>query len=135
MRRSPPLPKSSLRTCRTGKSTACRRCMLPQARLRNRRLRLHPHPLLPFRRTQHRLRLLSKPPRRLLPAESSDENAEPPAEPQIDKRPILYAKGKLISVECTTGAGAVVTFSSGTRTLKLKTSDYRVLTLIGADQF
>ena len=71
-----------------------------------------------------------------LPAQSSDDNAEQtPVEPQIDKRPIVYAKGKLISVDCSQPPSAVLTVSAGARTLKLKTPDYKSLTLIGADQF
>ncbi len=61
--------------------------------------------------------------------------SETPSEPVIDKRPIHYLKGKLISVDCSQPPAAIVTFSSGLKTLKLKTPDYKSLTLIGADTF
>jgi tetratricopeptide (TPR) repeat protein len=68
-------------------------------------------------------------------ADLSDEMSETASEPLIDKRPIHYLKGKLISVDCSQPPVAVVTFSSGAKTLKLKTADYKSLTLIGADSF
>jgi len=68
-------------------------------------------------------------------ADLSDEMSETASEPVIDKRPIHYLKGKLISVDCSQPPVAVVAFSSGVKTLKLKTADYKSLTLIGADSF
>lgn len=68
-------------------------------------------------------------------ADLSDEISETASEPLVDKRPIHYLKGKLISVDCSQPPAAVVTFSSGVKTLKLKTPDYKSLTLIGADTF
>jgi tetratricopeptide (TPR) repeat protein len=65
----------------------------------------------------------------------SDEMSETTSEPVIDKRPIHYLKGKLVSVDCSQSPVAVVTFSAGVKTLKLKTPDYKSLTLIGADTF
>jgi tetratricopeptide (TPR) repeat protein len=56
-------------------------------------------------------------------------------EERIDRRPIHYLKGKVISVDCSQAPAAVLTFSSGIKTLKLKTQDYKSLTLIGADTF
>jgi hypothetical protein len=41
----------------------------------------------------------------------------------------------LLAVDCTQPPSAVVTVSAGAKTLKLRTSDYKLLTLIGADQF
>ena len=70
------------------------------------------------------------------PEEAKEENAEqaPPA-PQIDKRAILYVKGKLISVDCSQAPVAIVTVTAGAKTLKLRTQDYKSLMLIGADTF
>jgi len=68
-------------------------------------------------------------------SELSDEISETATEPLIDKRPIHYLKGKLISVDCSQPPVAIVTFSSGVKALKLKTRDYKALTLIGADSF
>lgn len=65
-------------------------------------------------------------------AESSEET---PAEPQIDRRPIQYLKGKLVAVDCSQAPVAILAISSGTKTMKLRTPDYKALTLIGADSF
>lgn len=65
----------------------------------------------------------------------SDEMSETASEPVIDRRPIRYLKGKLISVDCSHPPLAVVTFSSGAKTLKLKAPDYKSMALIGADTF
>jgi tetratricopeptide (TPR) repeat protein len=68
--------------------------------------------------------------------QASDENAEEaPAEPQIDRRPVQYLKGNLRAVDCSQTPAAVLTISSGAKTIKLRTADYKSLTLIGADAF
>jgi len=68
--------------------------------------------------------------------DTNEENPDqPPPAPQIDKRPISYLKGKLVSVDCTQAPVALVTISMGRKTLKLRTADYKALTLVGADQF
>jgi tetratricopeptide (TPR) repeat protein len=68
--------------------------------------------------------------------EAEDDNPELPIPtPQIDKRPIQYAKGKLISVDCSQNPAAVLTVSVGTKNLQLRTADYKSLALVGADQF
>lgn len=69
------------------------------------------------------------------PAEAADESSDEPAEPQIDKRPIQYLKAKLIAMDCSHPPAAVLTISSGTKTLKLLAPDYKSLTLVGEDQF
>jgi len=68
-------------------------------------------------------------------ADLSDEISETASEPVIDKRPIHYLKGKLVSVDCSQPPVAVLTFSSGAKTLTLKTADYKSMTLVGADAF
>jgi tetratricopeptide (TPR) repeat protein len=64
-----------------------------------------------------------------------DQDLEAPSEAHIDRRPIHYLKGKLLSVDCSQPPAAVVLFSSGVKTLKLKTPDYKSMTLVGADAF
>ncbi len=64
-----------------------------------------------------------------------DQDLEAPSEAHIDRRPIHYLKGKLLSVDCSQPPGAIVMFSSGVKTLKLKTPDYKSMTLVGADAF
>jgi tetratricopeptide (TPR) repeat protein len=68
--------------------------------------------------------------------DSSDDRPEqPPGPPQIDKRSINFLKGKLIAVDCSQAPAAILTVSAGAKLLKLRTEDYKSLTLIGADAF
>jgi len=60
---------------------------------------------------------------------------QPPGPPQIDKRSINFLKGKLIAVDCSQAPVAILTISAGAKLLKLRTEDYKSLTLIGADAF
>lgn len=57
-----------------------------------------------------------------------------PETPKIDRRPVHFLKGKVISVECS-GAAAVVTFSGEGRTLKLRTAHRDSALVIGAPNF
>jgi len=73
-------------------------------------------------------------------SESSDDADEenpdqPPPQPQIDHRPIHNVKGKLISVDCSQAPVAILTVGVGAKNLKLRTADYKSVTLVGADQF
>jgi tetratricopeptide (TPR) repeat protein len=66
---------------------------------------------------------------------SADHPEQPPAQPRPDKRAILHLKGKLIVVDCSQAPLAVLTVAAGTRVIKLRTENYKSLTLIGADEF
>jgi len=66
---------------------------------------------------------------------TEDQGPSMPASPQIDKRAIKFVKGKLLAVDCTQPPSAVLTVSAGAKVLKLRTPDYKALTLIGADAF
>lgn len=66
---------------------------------------------------------------------TEDHGEQIPAAPQIDKRAIKFVKGKLLAVDCTQPPSAVLTVAAGVRVLKLRTRDYKSLTLIGADEF
>ena len=69
-------------------------------------------------------------------ADDTDDDAPSPnTGPQIDRRPIQYRKGKLISVDCSHAPAAVVAVSIAGKTVKLRAADYKALMLIGADQF
>jgi tetratricopeptide (TPR) repeat protein len=69
-------------------------------------------------------------------ADAGDDHPdEPPAEPQPDKRPIKFVKGKLLSVDCSQSPSATLTVSSNGKALKLRTDDFKSLTLIGAENF
>jgi len=52
-----------------------------------------------------------------------------------DKRATKYVKGRLVAVDCSKSPEAVLTLSSDQGTLKLRTTDYRSLLLLGADSF
>jgi tetratricopeptide (TPR) repeat protein len=66
---------------------------------------------------------------------SADHPEEPPGPPQPDKRPIQFLKGKIVAIDCSQPPAAVLTVSAGAKVLKLRTADYKSLTLIGADNF
>jgi tetratricopeptide (TPR) repeat protein len=70
----------------------------------------------------------------------ADEDADTavkqlPVTPKIDKRPILFLKAKLVSIDCSDAPKAVLLITKGPRTLKLRTSDYKSLVILGADKF
>jgi len=52
-----------------------------------------------------------------------------------DTRPAKFVQGRLVSVDCSQSPTAVLTVSAGKDILKLRTGDYKSLTLIGADTF
>jgi tetratricopeptide (TPR) repeat protein len=64
-----------------------------------------------------------------------DRADQPPTPLQPDKRAIQFLKGKLVSVDCSQAPSAILTVSAGAKVLKLRTPDYKSLTLIGADDF
>ena len=67
--------------------------------------------------------------------DTSGDTDQPPAPPQPDRRPIQHVKGKLVSVDCAQAPAAVMTVSAGAKLLKLRTENYKALTLVGADEF
>jgi tetratricopeptide (TPR) repeat protein len=69
------------------------------------------------------------------PEETNDEETPPNPGPQIDRRPIQYRKGTLVSVDCSRAPAAIITVSIGGKTVRLRTADYKGLMLIGADSF
>jgi tetratricopeptide (TPR) repeat protein len=66
---------------------------------------------------------------------SADHPEQRPAQPQPDKRAIRFLKGKLIAVDCSQAPSALLTVSAGAKVLKLRAENYKLLTLIGADEF
>jgi tetratricopeptide (TPR) repeat protein len=58
-----------------------------------------------------------------------------PAAPQIDKRPIKFLKGKVMSVDCSQEPEAVVIVSEGKRTLKLRAANYNSVAVLGSGKF
>lgn len=67
--------------------------------------------------------------------DSDDESATTHAEPPPDRRKVQFLKGRLIAVNCSQPPVAVLTVTSASRRLKLRTDDYKSLLLIGADEF
>ena len=65
---------------------------------------------------------------------TTEKQTVPQPAPQ-DKRPIKFLKGKLVSVDCASEPVAVLTVSAGTKTMKLRTENYKSMLVIGADQF
>ncbi len=52
-----------------------------------------------------------------------------------DTRPAKFLQGRLVDVDCSKTPAAVLTVTSGSTVLKLRTADYKSLLLIGADAF
>ena len=52
-----------------------------------------------------------------------------------DKRPAKFLQGRLVGVDCSQPPVAVLTVTAGGAVLKLRTTDYKSLLLIGADTF
>jgi hypothetical protein len=50
-------------------------------------------------------------------------------------RPAKFFQGRLVAVDCSKSPAAILTVSSGGKTMKLRTPDYKSLLLIGADSF
>ena len=69
--------------------------------------------------------------------EDKEEARKPaaPAEPIIDKRPVKFIKGHILSVDCSQPPAATVSVSDGRGTLKLHVRDYQSTTVIGAGAF
>ena len=66
----------------------------------------------------------------------ADSDEKPPVEAKPDTRRVQFAKGKLLVVDCSHQPAALVTvLISAKKSLKLRTDDYKALTLVGADQF
>ncbi len=67
--------------------------------------------------------------------EGSDEvevSSEQPLGPPPDRRPIRFAKGTLLSVDCTHDPIATLNVSTGAKTLSLRTENYKELVVVGA---
>jgi tetratricopeptide (TPR) repeat protein len=70
----------------------------------------------------------------------SDDSEQPPQTPAakesvIDKRPVKFLKGTLLSVDCSQAPSATLSVSDGRSTVKLRVRDYKSMTLIGAGEF
>jgi tetratricopeptide (TPR) repeat protein len=76
----------------------------------------------------------AKPPAK--PVTADDEPLpQRPALPTIDRRKVEFLRGRLVTVECIQPRVAVLTVSTGSKRVRLRTEDYKALLLIGADEF
>jgi hypothetical protein len=66
---------------------------------------------------------------------NSEEDQTPTPQPQPDRRPIKFLKAKLLSVDCSPAPAAILTVVTGAKTIKLRTKNYKLLVLVGADEF
>jgi tetratricopeptide (TPR) repeat protein len=67
--------------------------------------------------------------------QEAQKRAQAPDQTSLDKRPTVFSKGILTSVDCSKAPGATLTVNTGTRSVKLHTGDYKALLVIGEDQF
>jgi tetratricopeptide (TPR) repeat protein len=66
---------------------------------------------------------------------SSAQNEAVPSEPVPDRRKVQFVRGKLMKVDCSQNPAAILTVRTSSRTMRLRTDDYKSLLLVGADQF
>ena len=68
----------------------------------------------------------------LAPCTLSEKRAHAPLEEtEPDKRPTQFVKGILLAVDCSHMPAAVLTVNAGSRSLKLRTADYKTLLVMG----
>ncbi len=67
--------------------------------------------------------------------QEAQKRAQTPDPRVPDRRPTVFSKGMLTSVDCSKAPAATVMVNTGTRSIKLHTGDYKALLVIGEDQF
>jgi len=65
--------------------------------------------------------------------QEAQKRAQAPDPSGPDKRPTQFVKGTLTSVDCSRAPAAVLTVNTGSKSLKLRTADYKSLLVIGED--
>jgi hypothetical protein len=63
--------------------------------------------------------------------QEAQKRAQQPNPSAPDKRPSQFAKGILVSVDCSRAPIAILTVNTGVKSIKLRTADYRGLLVIG----
>jgi Flp pilus assembly protein TadD len=66
---------------------------------------------------------------------SSAQNEAVPSEPVPDRRKVQFVRGKLTKVDCSQAPAAILTVRTNSRTMRLRTDNYKSLLLVGADEF
>lgn len=70
-----------------------------------------------------------------LEQEAQKRAQAPPEEAAPDKRPTQFLKGTLLSVDCSRAPAAVLVVSTGAKSLRLRTENYKSLLVMGEDQW
>ncbi|MGZ4789068.1 MAG: tetratricopeptide repeat protein [Terriglobales bacterium] len=70
-----------------------------------------------------------------LPSDMKSQAQPEETDAKPDTRKTLYMYGQLESVDCSRDPAAVLTVREGPKLMKLRTSDYRKLIVMGADEF
>ena len=65
--------------------------------------------------------------------QEAQKRAQAPDQSGPDKRPTQYVRGTLTSVDCSRAPAAVLTVNTGSKSLKLRTPDYKSLLVIGEE--
>jgi tetratricopeptide (TPR) repeat protein len=65
--------------------------------------------------------------------QEAQKRAQQPDPSVPDKRPSRFAKGILVSVDCSRAPVAILTVNTGVKAMKLRTADYKTLLVIGDD--
>jgi tetratricopeptide (TPR) repeat protein len=67
--------------------------------------------------------------------QEAQKRAQTPDPTIPDKRPTVFSKGILTSVDCSKAPAATVLVNTGARSIRLRAADYKALLVIGEDQF
>jgi tetratricopeptide (TPR) repeat protein len=67
--------------------------------------------------------------------QEAQRRAQQPDPTVPDKRPTQFAKGLLVTVDCSKAPVALLTVNTGARAMKLRVADYKSLLVIGEDSF
>ena len=68
-------------------------------------------------------------------AQEAEKRAKEQQQSAPDTRRTQYLRGRLVSVDCSQAPAATLSVATGAKTLKLRTTDYKSLLVIGADSF
>ncbi len=84
----------------------------------------------------------SAPPAQASPQAAADNDGEEASSVQADatpagpdRRKVQFVRGKLLKVDCSRPPAAILTVRTNSRTMRLRTDDYKSLLLVGADEF
>lgn len=68
-------------------------------------------------------------------AQEAEKRAKEQQQTAPDTRPTQYLRGRLVSVDCSQAPVATLSVAAGSKTLKLRTTDFKSLLVLGADSF